>query len=249
MEEMERRLIEEYVDPAWNLKINLPSIEISLLEGVYRPKLDSFLIAKVLTEIPLKGKRVLDVCTGCGILALIAAKRGASVVVAIDIDENSIKCTQYNSVLNHVVVDARLGNLYDPIKNDEKFDLIVANPPSLPTPPGLSIDEGYAGGKIADDGPDGRRYLDPLITLVPRYLEKGSYFLTLHGNFSNIEKSGEILEAEGFLVEITMYEYPCGKTSGERVSYFLDVLPPNCHPFKKENKWFHKIGVFKARKL
>ncbi|NPA34593.1 MAG: 50S ribosomal protein L11 methyltransferase [Chlorobi bacterium] len=81
-------------------------------------------IAKLLLEIPCEGKSVLDVGCGSGILGIIAAKRGASRVVGIDIDENALANAKKNALLNNISLE-----LYDDwgqLKGS-KFDLVIAN--------------------------------------------------------------------------------------------------------------------------
>ncbi|MEM0915883.1 MAG: methyltransferase [Planctomycetota bacterium] len=86
----------------------------------------------------LRGKRVLDLGTGCGVLAITAAVRGAERVVAVDLSEDAIADTTAN-VASHeqagrigegVVVPA-LGDLYDALPDADAgpFDLILANLP------------------------------------------------------------------------------------------------------------------------
>jgi release factor glutamine methyltransferase len=234
--------IREYMKN-YDLKIDLPDIKISLFEGVYPPKLDSFLVAKELVEVVREGHRVLDVGTGSGILAILAAKKGAS-VVATDIHQLSVKCAEYNASLNNVELDAKISGLFESIKNEETFDIIVSNMTALPTPPDEQHDEYIT--RTVDAGPDGRKYLDPLISQMPKYLKEGCYFITQHSNFANIEKTKDKLEELGFEVELKVYEYPVGKTSGERINYFISKLPPNCHPFIENGKWYQRIGVFRC---
>jgi ribosomal protein L11 methyltransferase len=71
--------------------------------------------------------RVLDVGTGSGILAIAAALRGASHVLAIDIDPLSIETTKANAVANGVepLITARVGSL--PLPEPAQFHLVVAN--------------------------------------------------------------------------------------------------------------------------
>lgn len=227
----------------YDLKIDLPDIIISLFEGVYPPKLDSFLLAEELVEVVREGHRVLDVGTGSGILAILAAKKGAS-VVATDIHQVSVKCAKYNASLNNVELDAKISDLFESIKNGETFDIIVSNMTALPTPPDEQHDEYII--RTVDAGPGGRKYLDPLISQMPKYLKEGGYFITQHSNFANIEKTKDKLEEIGFGVELKVYEYPVGKTSGERINYFISKLPPNCHPFIENGKWYQRIGVFRC---
>jgi|GEM_PF-1834098 len=227
-----------------NLKLELPNIKLCLFDGVYKPKLDSFLIAKELVKIIKRNEKVLDIGTGTGILAILSAKKGAF-VVATDIDRTSVKCAEYNAFLNNIELDMRVGSLFEPVKEGELFDVIVSNMTSLPTPPDEQYDENLR--RNVDAGTNGRKYLDPLISKMPKYLKDGGYFLTLHSNFSDIEKTKNKLENLGFKVELKIYECSIGKTSGQRIDYFLKYLPKNCHPIKK-NGWYQKIGIFKASK-
>jgi release factor glutamine methyltransferase len=230
---------------------SLPEIKISLLEGVYRPKTDSFLTGVVLSEMDVKGKRVADICTGSGIQALILAKKGAKTVLATDISENAVICAELNAKLNNVVIKTALGDLLEPLSGMRKFDIIVSNPPSLPRPPDkLLVDEGYLGAKvsISDTGPDGRRYIDSLITQVPKYLKKGGYFVILHASFCDIEQTIALLAGQGFLVSTRTSSYPLGKSSSKLLDYFLSSLPRKCHPYKRDDVWYHDLAVFKAYK-
>lgn len=73
------------------------------------------------------GSSVLDVGTGCGILAGTAANTAGS-VVATDINPHAVRNAQANLVGRPV--DVREGDLFAPV-GTERFDLIVCNPPYL----------------------------------------------------------------------------------------------------------------------
>ena len=60
------------------------------------------LILRLLAQLDLEGKHVIDAGTGTGILAIMAVKRGASSVFAYDIDEWSVENTKDNLLLNHL---------------------------------------------------------------------------------------------------------------------------------------------------
>ena len=74
------------------------------------------------------GDRVLDLGTGSGILAIAAAKLGASYVLALDIDQDAVSNARENIKRNKVqkIIDLKLGTLNSKI-SDDSFDLIVAN--------------------------------------------------------------------------------------------------------------------------
>lgn len=70
----------------------------------------SQIIAQLL-ELDLTGKAVVDMGTGTGILAILAAMRGAAPVVAIEIDPAAEVNARENMVLNHQAqIDLRLGD-------------------------------------------------------------------------------------------------------------------------------------------
>ena len=71
--------------------------------------------------------RVWDLGCGSGVQSVIAAQH-ADHVVATDIDQRALDFTQQSAALNNVSIETRLGSLFEPVAN-EKFDLIVSNPP------------------------------------------------------------------------------------------------------------------------
>lgn len=76
--------------------------------------------------IPHQDKKVLDVGTGTGILAVLASKLGATQISAFDIDEWSVENTIENVALNNANhIEVRLGT----IENEpmEKYDIVLAN--------------------------------------------------------------------------------------------------------------------------
>ncbi|GAI16832.1 unnamed protein product, partial [marine sediment metagenome] len=148
-------------------------------------------------------------------------------------------------LLNNLSIVTRIGNLFAPILKGEVFDVIVSNPTSLPSLPDEEHDE-YTRQNI-DAGADGRKYIDPVITQAPEYLSKAGYLLIQHSNFANIEKTLDMLDKVGFKVDQTNYEFPIGKTSRQRISYFLENLPANCHPFQRDGNWYQRIAVFIAQ--
>lgn len=81
----------------------------------------------LLEERVAAGDRVLDLGSGSGILAIAAAKLGASGVLALDTDPIAVAATRENAARNGVsgVVEARLGSVE--AAGAVPFDLVVAN--------------------------------------------------------------------------------------------------------------------------
>ena len=77
-------------------------------------------------KMDLKGRKVLDMGCGSGILAIMASMKGANEVTAIDIDEWSFNNTLENAELNQVAnIRVLLGDAG--LLTDQSFDLILAN--------------------------------------------------------------------------------------------------------------------------
>jgi methylase of polypeptide subunit release factors len=95
-------------------------------------------------------RRALDVGTGCGSQALLAA-RHADQVVATDVTERALRVARLNLELNDVRnVELREGSLFEPVAG-ERFDLIVSNPPFVVSPDTDVIfrDAGLEGDEIS----------------------------------------------------------------------------------------------------
>ncbi|NLM20447.1 MAG: peptide chain release factor N(5)-glutamine methyltransferase [Peptococcaceae bacterium] len=76
-----------------------------------------------------KSPRVLDLCTGSGALAIsIAYYWPEAKVTAVDISKAALEVAKYNAANLQTPIDFRQGDLFEPL-NDEKFDIIVSNPP------------------------------------------------------------------------------------------------------------------------
>jgi ribosomal protein L11 methyltransferase len=79
---------------------------------------------EALSTLPLEGKSVLDVGTGSGILAIAAAKRGASPVVAVDTDTLAVDAARENAVGNGVAIPVGVGSAADV---PGRFEVVIAN--------------------------------------------------------------------------------------------------------------------------
>ena len=77
-------------------------------------------------------ERALDLGTGSGVEALLAARHGQT-VVATDINPRALEYAALSARLNGLSLDLREGSLFDPVAG-ETFDLIVANPPFVVSP-------------------------------------------------------------------------------------------------------------------
>jgi ribosomal protein L11 methyltransferase len=107
--------------------------EANLLDIIILPKMSfgtghhatTYLMSEALFDLDLNQKSVLDMGCGTGVLAIIAAKRGASANDAIDIDDWCVENTKENCTLNHVdFINISKG---DATLIVNQYDVIAAN--------------------------------------------------------------------------------------------------------------------------
>jgi release factor glutamine methyltransferase len=175
------------------MKIFFKGKGLEVYPQVYEPAEDTFLIADYLKVRP--GEKVLELGTGCGLLAILAAEEGAE-VVATDINALAIGCARRNAVSHGVEnrIDFRLGNLFEPVVG-EKFDLIIFNPPYLPTSP--EEETGDILGKAWEAGVDGRAVIDPFLDEVSAHLTDRGRFIFVQSSLSDLSKTISMLNAKG----------------------------------------------------
>lgn len=85
----------------------------------------TFLMCKAIEGLDLRGKNVLDMGCGTGVLGILALKCGAKSVLGIDIEEWAVENSIDNAVLNNVVMEVLLGGVEQ--IPAVQFDLILAN--------------------------------------------------------------------------------------------------------------------------
>jgi release factor glutamine methyltransferase len=117
---------------------------------VFHPRyfLTSEFFASFIGRLDLQGKRVADVGTGSGILALAAARAGASRVTAIDINPNAALAASENARANGFEnrVSVICSNLLSALEPGPRFDVIISSPPSFPGEPRDLADRAWHAG-------------------------------------------------------------------------------------------------------
>jgi release factor glutamine methyltransferase len=165
---------------------------------VYVPAEDTFLLAEKMTVS--EDDIVLDMGTGCGILAVLAARKAKS-VLAVDINPYAIKCAVKNAEINGVKekIDFRTGDLFHPIKKNESFSLILFNVPYLPSEPDEEkswIGKAWAGGR------NGRKILDRFIMDSPSFLGAGGTIQLVQSSLSGVKRTMEMFDELDFGMKV-----------------------------------------------
>jgi release factor glutamine methyltransferase len=187
------------------------------LPGVFQPPSDSFMLADQLRRERLgPGVSVLDLCTGSGHLALVAASAGAS-AVGIDVSRRAMLSVRLNALINRVHVTALRGDLFAPVAG-RRFDVIVSNPPYLPHPDEELPHRGMA--RAVDAGPRGRAFIDRICAQVPEHLAPGGILLLVHSSVCGEHETLEALERRGLQAEVAYrHRGPLGPILHARVDY------------------------------
>jgi release factor glutamine methyltransferase len=173
--------------------------------GVYPPQHDSLLLIDALHNSGLaRGRRVADLCTGSGVVAIAAAQMGARDVTAFEICPVAVACAQTNADIAGVRLSVRLGS-WTQVRDCRPFDVVVANPPYVPAMPGAdseAIPESAGPARAWDAGPDGRMILDPLCDSAADLLTDGGTLLLVHSGLANAGESMRRLRNTGLTTEV-----------------------------------------------
>jgi release factor glutamine methyltransferase len=162
-------------------------------DGVQPPKAGSLLFCRHLEFRP--GQTVLEIGTGVGLAAVLAAREGCR-VLATDVVPAAVECARANALLNGVAdrLEVRLGDCYEPARG-QTFDLICTSPPQMPTPPGRERDD--PGAAADNGGRDGWELLDRVIAGAPALLEPGGRLVFTLFGFLGPKGACARLEAAG----------------------------------------------------
>ena len=177
------------------------NLEIEIEPNVYDPSEDSFLLLEFLKFST--DQKILEIGTGCGLISLEACRRGAN-VICTDINLFAVKLTKKNIENNkHILkgtIEVRKGDLFSVIRSDELFDLIIFNPPYLPTTKKEKIDKWF--DLATDGGNDGQFVIKRFIKDVKKYLNSSGRAYFIFSSLSNRKKLEDYLKEKSFTYNI-----------------------------------------------
>ncbi len=157
---------------------------------VYQPEADTFLLREAARKEARHSDRVLEVGTGSGVIS--AGLAGvAREVVATDINPHAVACAR------RAGVEVIRTDLVSGIRGI--FDLIVFNPPYLPTQKDERMDDWleYA----LDGGKSGRVVIERFAADADRLLAPGGRILLLISSLTGLSEVTELFMGNGFAVE------------------------------------------------
>lgn len=156
---------------------------------VYAPRPASLLLAAQAVERVRPGERVLDACTGSGVVGIAVARYvpGAEVSVA-DVNSAALAAARANASANGVSIEVQTSDLYAAFPRSW-FDVISVHPPAVPYLPGASW--GFSEGMTlaTDGGSDGSQVVFRSIVEAKAHLKHGGRLLLLLPHWSNLPKA------------------------------------------------------------
>jgi release factor glutamine methyltransferase len=145
--------------------------------------------------------RILDLCTGSGVIAISLAREfPAAQVVATELSPEAAALARRNAARNAVAdrVEVRDGDLFAPVAG-ERFDLIAANPPYIASPviATLAAEVRREPRLALDGGADGLVFYDRICGAARDHLVAGGAIVLEHG-FDQADAVRARLAAAGF---------------------------------------------------
>ena len=196
------RNCEFYVDK--NVLIPQPDTEILVEEAIKILKEKTFQKNKI---------NILDLCTGSGAIIVSLGKELEKIsekynFYGTDISEKAIEIAQKNANSNNVNVKFYLGDLFESINVNEKFDLIVSNPPYIETDviKTLSLEVQKEPIIALDGGITGLDFYKRITKESKNFLTTKGY-LILEIGYNQMEAVCSILKNENFKIVSRVKDY------------------------------------------
>lgn len=137
-----------------------------------------------------KEVKVVDVGTGSGAIAIALAKEESNMKVsASDISSDAIKIANQNALNNDAKVEFLVGDMLEPfIQRNDKFDILVSNPPYIP-------DDEYVESIVLDNEPhialfggnDGMHFYDIILKNANKILNYPNIIAFEHSYSKRVE--------------------------------------------------------------
>jgi release factor glutamine methyltransferase len=132
---------------------NVCGVPLVVAPGVLNPRLmrtGEFFASQLEAQLRGRDAGVLDMGTGSGVCAVVAA-RHTSRVVAVDINPAAVHCARVNVLMNRVEdqVEVLEGDLFAPVAG-RRFDVILFNPPFLQGVPRNDADRAWRSSDVAE---------------------------------------------------------------------------------------------------
>lgn len=167
--------------------------------NVLIPRQDTETLVEQVLKIVKPGMKVLDLCTGSGCVLISVLKNAPELTgMGSDISKTALLVAKENAKLHEVDAEWVWSDLFDNIT--ETFDVIMANPPYIPTGEILSLMpevRDFEPENALDGGADGLDFYRKIAGQVKDYLNPGGYVYMEIG-YDQGEAVSELMRNAGF---------------------------------------------------
>ena len=193
---------------SYHLILSRPTTRVTRAAGfrltvrptVFHPRwfISSECFAEFIDGLDLRGKRVVDVGTGSGILALAAARAGAQDVIAVDINPNAALTAADNARAHgFTAVSAVCTNLLSAFAPGPLFDVVLSSPPKHAGEPRDLADRGWhAGPKYRD--------IAALFEQARQRLKPGGRIYVMVSSDSDLDLFGRLIDQAGLSARLVL---------------------------------------------
>ena len=175
-------------------QIKMSGLTLTTYPDIWNPKKgkSTKMFVGLLSKYNIKEtEKVLDIGTGCGILALLVWKKGVKNISATDISEESIANAKFNFASVKADIPCKQSNVFSNIRG--KFDLILFNAPAS-HPKRIHSKVGKRALWSDDEN-----ILKSFVSSLPKYLHKNGRALVLCSRFVDFDPLPEsYLQDMGF---------------------------------------------------
>ena len=189
-------------------------LQLKVGPGVFipRPETESLLEWSLAQRLPAEPV-IVDLCTGSGALALgLAAALPGARVIAVDDDDTALDYARRNAEGSGILLVR--GDVTDPGLMAElkgAVDLVVANPPYIPT--GVILEPEVAEHDPSHalyGGPDGMAVIAPIVRHAAHWLRDGGLLAVEHDDTTS-ERTAALIGATGVFAEVTAHRDLAGR--------------------------------------
>lgn len=153
--------------------------KIKVDERVLIPRPETELLVYHAKQCLNNDKKVLDLCTGSGAIAIALNKQTNAQTVAVDISQDALNLAKENADYNNAQVKFVKSDMFSNLK-DEKFDVIVSNPPYIKSSDILSLQKevkDFEPNLALDGGEDGYDFYRIIAEQAIEHLNKNGVLL------------------------------------------------------------------------
>lgn len=196
-EKLKKKIPLQYAIGEWNFY----GRDFTVNENVLIPRPETELLVDEILKEDLKDKKILDIGTGSGAIAISLAleTKQNPEIFASDVSSSALEVAKVNAEKFSASVNFIESDLFEQIKLDEKFDIIVSNPPYLSDEEYDQVDQilYFEPKNALVSGKLGYEIYDKIISQAYKYLsENGKVFFEI--GYSQAEIVSNLLLENGY---------------------------------------------------